>query len=126
MGCPGGSCQGQPHGQPKPGHSRFDIDSQAFLAAEQVRATGDIEDQPVGRIHCHQRRVACRSLGQLFEPMVIGRFVKILGNQLGQARPGIGQGHARLKAMAARGLIDRRKPQRALRLDDEGKRRFRR
>jgi hypothetical protein len=89
-------------------------------------ATGDIEDQPIRRIERDHRRVADRTVGQPFEPHPVSRLIAIDGNQLRNARPRVGQGHAGIEPKRTSRLVDCGQPQRALHLLGEGERGFRR
>ena len=103
-------------GHAEPGHPLLDIGGQPRLAAEQMGAAGDVEDQPVGRIERDHRRVADAAVGDPFEPGLVGRLVAVEHDQLGHSRPRIGQGHSRLQPQSSRRLVNRGQPERALHL----------
>ena len=97
MGRPGVPAKASRTVMRRAGHARLDIGGQAPLAAEQMGAAGDVEDQPVGRIQRDHRRVADAAVGQPLEPGPVGRLVALDRLQLRHPRPGVGQRHARLQ-----------------------------
>ena len=64
------------------------------LAAEQVRATGDVEQQAIRRIETDQRRVAITPVGDAFEKTLIRFRIGFHHWQLGIHGAGIGEAHA--------------------------------
>src|SRR3546814_5852686 len=54
-----------------------DLGNQSRLAAEQMRSTGNVEDQPVGGVERDERRVARAALRDPVEPCGVGGGVEI-------------------------------------------------
>ena len=92
------------------------------LAAEQMRAAGDVEHQPVRRIEPDQRRIAVAPVGDRFEQTPVGLRIGIRDRQARIHRARIGERHAGLEAEPRRGVVQGGDPQRALdrRDDDKG------
>ena len=84
------------------------------LAAEQMRAAGDVQQQPIRRIEPDQRRVAVAPVGDRFEQLPIRMLVRIRDRDLRVHRTRIGERHAHLEAERGRGVVHGGEPQRAL------------
>jgi hypothetical protein len=89
------------------------------LAAEQMCATGDIEEQPVRGIERHQRREAVAPIGDVAERLRIGHDIGVEHTQIRTHRPRIGQRLADVQAEALGGLVQRMDHQRIVVLDDD-------
>ena len=120
----GGECR--PGGQPQPRQPGDKVIDQRRLAAEQMRAAGDIEHQPMRRHRHHHRGVAIAAIGEPFEQRRIGGRIMRLRQQLGHPRPGIGEPHPRGQPGGECLPVDRGQNDRALVLLRQRQRRFRR
>ena len=58
---------------------------------EQMRAAGDIEEQAIRRVERNKRRVAVAPVSELFEEVMVGRFVGLDNNEVGHCATRIGQ-----------------------------------
>jgi len=92
---------------------------QRRLAAEQMRATGDVEKQAVRRIERHQRREAVAPVGDVIQCLEVGGFIGIEHLQMRTDRACIGQRQADLKAETGGGIIQRVNLQRVVLLGDD-------
>ena len=68
----------KPRIQPLPPQPPRHVLQQRFLAAEQMRAAGDIKQQAVRRIEADERRVAVAPFGDRFQQRAIGRQASAL------------------------------------------------
>ena len=81
------------------------IARQRRLAAEQMRAAGDVEQQPVRRIEPDQRRIAVAPVGDRFEQREVGMRVRIRDRDPRMHRARVGERHADLEAERRRGVV---------------------
>ena len=80
---------------------RTDHDLQQHaLAAEQMGAAGDVEEQTVGRIERYQWREAVAPVGDVIERLAVGDFIGVEHRQFGADRAGIGERQADREAGA--------------------------
>src|SRR5262249_37013476 len=110
----------------EPRHAREEIAAKVLLAAEEMRAAADVEQNAVGRIDGDERRVALAAVGNGVEKAGVGRPVLGHGRESwvhggGLRRRGAGGGSELLR----RG-VDRQQEIEvaALAEDDEGRRRL--
>jgi hypothetical protein len=75
MGGVGRVGQRAQHRQPEPADPGREVVAQRRLAAEQMRATADVEQQPVGRIERDHRGIAVAAVGDPFEETGVGRGI---------------------------------------------------
>ena len=92
---------------------------QRGLAAEQMRAAGDIEEQAMRGIQRHQRREAVAPVGDGVQRLRIGGFIGVEYLYVRTDRAGIGQRQADLKAETGRGIIQRVNLQRVVLFRDD-------
>ena len=74
---------------------------QRRLAAEQVLAAGDVEREAVRRIDHHDGRDAVAVFGDGVQQGGVGGVIDLLHPEIGNAGAGIGQRHARRRALPA-------------------------
>ena len=96
--------------RPKPPH---EIARERLLAAEQMRAAGDVEQQAVRRIEPDQRRIAVAPVGDRFEQREIRALVGLHDRDRRMHRARIRERHAGAQAERRRGVVHGREPQRA-------------
>ena len=89
------------------------------LAAEQMRAAGDVEEQAVRGIQRHQRREAVAPVGDGVQRLRIRGLVGIEHLYVRADRAGIGQRQADLKSETGRGIVQRGNLQRVVLLCDD-------
>ena len=75
------------------------------LAAEQMRAAGDVEQQAVRRIEPDQRRVAVAPVGDRFEQRDVGARVGLRDRDRRMHRARIRERHAGAQAERRRGVV---------------------
>ena len=85
-------------GKTPPGQRAAHGLQQRRLAAEQMGAAGDVEEQPVRRIERHQRREAIAPVGDIVQRLAVGGLVGIEHRQFRADGAGIGQRQADRKA----------------------------
>ncbi len=73
---------------------RHDVAAQCLLAAEQMRAAGDVEQKAVGRIEADQRRVAVAPVGDRDRHASVGGRIGIGNGDARIHRARIGERHA--------------------------------
>ena len=117
----GGVGKSGPDMHPQPPEPGDQIVAQRFLAAEQMRAAADVEDQAIGAVDRDHRRIAVAAIGDALKPGGIGLPVNIDGDDVGLARAGIGEGQPRRHADRHRRPADRDQPHRTLDLFDQNK-----
>ena len=78
-----------------------EIAGQLRLAAEEMRAAADVEQQPVGRIDGDERRIAQASLGQVVEQMRFGGGIVRACHQIGMHGARLGERQSRRAGRAA-------------------------
>ncbi len=88
-------------------HPCEQIVAQPLLAAEEMRAAADVEQDAVGRIDRDERRVALAPVGDGVEQARVGRLVLRHGGERGMHGAGLRQRHAGDEAALLRGGIDR-------------------
>ena len=99
---------------------RHDVAAQRLLAAEQMRAAGDVEEEPVGRIETDQRGVAVAPVGNRDQHAPVGIGIGVGDGDLRIHRARVGERHAGLEAKPVRRVVHAGEPQRALhRLDND-------
>ncbi len=122
-----GSGNGQRIGEAGIVQPAAEVGDQFALAAIKMRAAADVEQQTIGCIAGHQRRVTQAPVGNGFEQG--GIRVDVFGNRIdtGMHGAGLRQCHAWRKAEPAGGLIDSREDFdiAALAGDDKRRRSFR-
>ena len=89
------------------GHPRQQVVAQLLLAAEQMRAAADVEQDAVGRIGGDQRRVALAPVGDGVEQACVGRLLLRHGGKGGMHGARLRQREARAQPEALRRGIDR-------------------
>ena len=101
---------------------RDQIAGERRLAAEQMRAAGDVEQQAIRRIEADQRRIAVAPVGDGFEQTPVGLRIGVHDRQLRIHGAGVGEPHADLEAEPRRAVVQGGDALRALdrRDDDEG------
>ena len=87
--------------KPKPRHARQQIVAQLLLAAEQMRAAADVEQDAVGRIGGDERRVALAPVGDGVEQARVGGLVLRHGGERGMHGARLRQRQARRAGRAA-------------------------
>ena len=70
------------------------VPQQRRLAAEQMGAAGDVEEQPVRRIERHQRREAVAPVGDVLQRLAVGGFIGVVHGEFGTDGAGIGERQA--------------------------------
>ncbi len=94
---------------------------QRGLAAEQMRAAGDVEKQTMRRIERHQRRKTVAPVGDVVQGFAIGGRIGVEHFYMRTDRPRIGQRQADLKPETRGGIVQRVNLQRVVLLgDDDG------
>ena len=83
---------------------------QRLLAIREMRASRDVEQQPVRRIERHERRPAIGIVGQALEQAVIGGGVEIGDDERRHAGARIGERQAGREAEGERRLVHGGKP----------------
>ncbi|GCC48831.1 hypothetical protein chiPu_0033187 [Chiloscyllium punctatum] len=79
---------------------------QRALAAEQVRAAGDVEEQAIGRIERDQRREAVAPVGDVVQHLQIGCGIGVVDRELRADRARIGQRQSDRQPGPHCGLVD--------------------
>ena len=92
---------------------------QLGLAAEQMRAAGDVEEQAVWGIQRHQRRETVAPVGDGVQRLGIGGLIGVEHLHVRTDRARVGQRQADLKAEMSRGIIQRGNLQRVVLLCDD-------
>ena len=92
---------------------------QRGLAAEQMGAAGDVEEQAMRRIERHQRREAVAPVGDVVQRFGVGGFIGIEHRQFRADGAGIGERQADRKAGARRRVVERMNLQRVVLLGDD-------
>jgi hypothetical protein len=92
---------------------------QRGLAAEQMRAAGDVKEQAMRGIQRHQRGEAVAPVGDGAQRLRVGGLVGIEHLYIRTDRAGIGQRQAGLKAEMGRGIIQRGNLQRVVLFGDD-------
>jgi hypothetical protein len=85
-------CRGKsrPHAEALVEQARQEIVEHRLFAAEEVGATGDVEEQPIRAIQRHQRRIAVAPVGQAFEQPPVGFRIGFLHFERGVHGASIG------------------------------------
>ena len=104
--------------------ARCGLCPQSRLAAEEVRASGDVEQQSIGRGERDQRREPSAHHRQLIEELGIGASIGLGDGEIGDPRPRIREAHPRCQAELDRLLIDSDNPERAFDFRNDDKRRL--
>ncbi len=112
--------KGQPHRHAQPLQPPFQISRQPRLPTKEMIAPAGVEDQPVGRIERHGRRVTGAAISQPLQPILILMRHMVEQVEVRHAGAGVGHRQAGRQAQRRRGLIHRRQPQRAADLLDKG------
>ena len=99
--------------------ARTRVCNNAASPTEQMRAAGDIKEQPVRRIERHQRREAVAPIGDIAERLRIGHDIGVEHLQVRAHRSRIRQGLADMQAEPLGDLIQRMDHQRVVVLDDD-------
>ncbi len=100
-----------------------EVAGERHLAAEQMGAAGDVEQEAILAGEPDQRRVAIAHVGDRLEQARVRVPVGIDAGELRIHRPGIGERHAGGQAETLGGVVERREAQRALdRFDDDERR----
>ena len=101
---------------------RDQIAGERRLAAEQMRAAGDVEQQTIRRIEPDQRRIAVAPVGDGFEQTPVGLRIGVHDRQAWIHGARVGEPHADLKSEPRRAVGQRGDALRALDRgdDDEG------
>ena len=86
-----GGGDGGARGETKALHAREKIVTKFLLAAEEVRAAADVEQNAVGAIHGDQRRVALAPIGKGIEEARVGCLVLRHRNESGMHGAGLRQ-----------------------------------
>lgn len=84
-----------------------EIARQCRFAAEQMRAAGDIEEEPVGRIKTYQRRVAVAPVGDRFEQTAVRFEIGIHHRQRRIACAGVRETEPHLQAESLCSVVQR-------------------
>lgn len=96
------------------------VAAQGGFTAQEVRAAGDVQLQPVGWCEPHQRGIAQAPARDLFQQVGIGRRISLFHRDGGKHGAYIGQRHACLQAKPRRSIVYRRQAQRvAVRARDD-------
>src|SRR5262249_5438291 len=98
----GGACR-----KAEPRHPREEIAAKVLLAAEEMRAAADIEQNAVGRIDGDERRVALAAVGNGVEKAGVGRLVLRHGRESWMHGAGLRQREAGVKSEPLRRGVDR-------------------
>ncbi len=108
--------------KPKSRHARDEIVAQLRLAAEQMRAAADVEQDAVGRIDGDERRVALAPVGDGLEQARVGGLILRHGDERGMHGARLRQREAGAQAEPLRRRVDRDQQVEvaALAVDDEG------
>ena len=94
---------------------------QRGLAAEQMRAAGDVEEQTMRRIERHQRGETVAPVGDVVQGFGVGGRIGVEHFYLWTDRPRVGQRQADLEPEPRRGIVHRIDLQRVVLLgDDDG------
>jgi hypothetical protein len=101
------------------GQRRAQKMQQCGFAAEQMRATGDVEKQPMRRIERHQRREAVAPVGDVIQQFGVGGLIGVEHLQMRANRPRIGQRQTDLEAEIGGGIIQRVDLQHVVLLGDD-------
>jgi hypothetical protein len=67
---------------------------QPVLPAEEMRRARDIEDQRIGQVQRHHRRIADAEIGKPFEEAPVGRRIMLLHDKARDARAGVSERQA--------------------------------
>ena len=94
--------------QAEAGHARQQIVAQRGLAAEQMRAAADVEQDAVGRIDGDERRIAQAPVGDGVEQAGVGGRILRHGDERGMHGARLRQRQAGAQAEPLRRRIDRR------------------
>ena len=97
---------------------------QCGLAAEQMRAAGDVEEQAVRGIQRHQRREAVAPVGDGVQRLRIRGLIGVEHLDVRTDRAGIGQRQADIEAEMGCGIIQRGNLQRVVLLGDDDARKL--
>lgn len=89
------------------------------LAAEQMRATADIEQQSMRRIKRHQRRKAVTPVGDGFQQFRIGGLVGVEHFHIGTDCARVRQRQSNLEVDIGSGVVQRRDLKRVVQLGDD-------
>ena len=92
---------------------------QRGLAAEQMRAAGDVEKQPMRGIERHQRRKAIAPFSNGIQRFGVGSFIGIEYLQLRADGAGIGERQADIKAKTRGRVVECKNLQRVVLLGDD-------
>ena len=84
------------------------------LAAEQMRAAGDVEKQAVRGIERHQRGEAVAPIGDGVQRVGVGGFIGIIHLHLGADGAGIGERQADIEAKTRGRVVERKDLQRVV------------
>ncbi len=109
------------------GHGGQPLDQVAAerrFAAEQMRTTGDVEEEPVGRVEANQRRIAVAPVGDRCKQSGVGIGIGIGRRQRRIHGARIGQRQARQETQARGGIVHRGDPQRGFHRSDDDERRL--
>jgi hypothetical protein len=102
---------------------RHEVTTQRCLAAKEMRAARDVEQEPIRRIEPHQRGITIAPVGDCGERAPVGLRVGIGNSDAREHRARIGERQAGVQSEAGRRIVDGRKPQRAFdRLDNDQRR----
>lgn len=107
-----------------PRQPRLHIGGERPLALEGVGAAGDVQQQRVGRMQRHRRRIAPAPVRQPLQPVVIGVGVGGKHFQLGHPRARIGERQAGREPRLDRGPVECDEPHRLSDRLDEADRAF--
>ncbi len=102
-----GGRDGGAHREAETAHARGEIVAQFLLAAEQMRAAADVEQDAVGRIDGDERRVACAPVGDGVDEMRVGGGVLRHRGEIGMHGARLRQRHGFAQAKPLRRRIDR-------------------
>jgi hypothetical protein len=89
------------------------------LAAEQMGAAGDVQEQAVGRIERHQRREAVAPVGNMIQRFAIGSLIGVEHLYVRTDGAGIGERQADFEAETGCGIIERGNLQRVVLFGDD-------
>ncbi len=103
--CPGGGREGGAGGEATLREGGGDILEQPFLAPEQVRRAGDIDQQAIGRVERAPRPPALRPQGELLEAREIARRVAGDRSKIGAQRARVGEQHSGARARREPGVV---------------------
>ena len=119
-----GACDGRADGKTLPGQRARELSQQRRLAAEQMGAAGDVEEQPMRRIERHQRREAVAPVGDIFQRLAIGGLVGVIDRQFGTNGAGIGERQADGETGTGSRFVDGIEHQRVVLFRDDDARKF--